>query len=139
MRLRVSSRVEDSATKAGRRRSSNYLHGRGPYRTLGIGRDYVPEAIAKIRACLLAEARGLSLRVDYPMRDMPTGPDYRPSIRAARQAFEGGTHDSSGSKDRWQSVVWLSFFQALGFRKDRPEAPGDEVLALYSSNRGNSK
>ena len=39
--------------------------------------------------------------------------------------------DSSGSQDRWQSLVWLGFYQGLGFRRNKPEKPGQEVLSLY--------
>jgi hypothetical protein len=109
---------------------------RGPYRTLGIGRDYVEEAIANIRRDLLPTERQLPLRVDYPMRDSPTSAARRTSLHRARHAPDDETLDFSGSKDRWQSIVWLSFFQGLGFRKDRPELPGQEVLSLYWSEPG---
>ena len=99
---------------------------RGPYRTLGIGRTCVEGAIEQIRRKLRPSSDAFTLRVDYPMRDV-----------AATNGRQGGGPggDSSGSKDRWQSMVWLGFFQGLGFRKREPETPDQEVLSLYRSER----
>jgi hypothetical protein len=103
---------------------------RGPYRTLGIGRSCVEGAIGEIRRQLDPGGRKFTVRVDYPMRDVS-------ATNGHRQGGVSGT-DASGSEDRWQSMVWLSFFEGLGFRKKQQETPGQEVLSLYRSERGTS-
>jgi Patatin-like phospholipase len=113
---------------------------RGPYRTLGIGRAHVENAIARMRDWLEPSESGLVLRVDYPMRE-PTTPamDRADSAGDSLVTAEDSSHSSSGSKDRWQSMIWLSFFQGLGFRKKRQESPAQEVLSLYRDAHQSSR
>jgi hypothetical protein len=87
---------------------------RGAYRTLGIGRHCVMEAIDRLGAQIRSAPKPLPLRVNYPLSDW------------------------AWSQDRWQSMGWLNFFQSLGFTKQEKEQPDLKNLTLYRFEQATS-